>query len=67
MARIVKRLRNGPYTVMVDGRTRRSAAAACPTRRPSAMKRTRYDSSRKRHPVADEHPEMCTEQKLESW
>ena len=26
-----------------------------------------YDSSRQRHPVADEHAEMCTEQQLESW
>jgi hypothetical protein len=26
-----------------------------------------FASSRQRHPVAEEHAEMCTEQQLESW
>ena len=42
MARIVKRLRNGPYTDW-------------------------YDSTRQRHDAAEIHPEMCTEQQLQSW
>jgi CDGSH-type Zn-finger protein len=79
MARIVKRLRNGPYSVMVDGQNKAFCGCGLSGTAPycdGAHKATKsedpgklywYDSSRQRHLAADAYPQMCTEQELESW
>lgn len=33
----------------------------------AAAQRPLYDSTRQRHDAAEIHPEMCTEQQLQSW
>ena len=79
MARIVKRLRNGPYQVLVDGRN--TAFCGCGlsgtapycdgthkvTKTEEPGKLYWYDSGRHRHVATEEHSEMSTEQQLESW
>jgi len=79
MARIVKRLRNGPYEVMMDGRNKAFCGCGLSGNLPfcdGTHKVTKsedpgrlywYDSSRQRHEAPESHPEMCTEQVLKDW
>ena len=79
MARIVKRLLNGPYAVVVDGQNKAFCGCGLSgtlplcdgthkvTKTEDPGKLYWYDSTRQRHDAAEVHPEMCTEQQLESW